>query len=236
MVYFIYMNKKDKKIIIISLAFNIAILLLTIFGCVVLFTGFEFMPEEPLIESTKLGMFKFFTTDSNILMGVVSAVFIACEVAVLFGKRADIPKTAYIIKLVATSAVTLTFLVVFCYLSIVVNGRVDLLLKNSSVFFHLVNPVLAITTFVAFERTKKINLKHTIWSVLPTAAYGVFYITNVSMHVQNGKVSTDFDFYHLIQGGVWQAIFVVPLLLAITYGISVSLWFLNRNGGKKSNL
>ena len=218
----------NKKTIIASLILNIVIAASTIFAAIVLFGGFDFMPEDPLVATTKLGQFKFFTTDSNILFGIVALILAIYELLVLVGKKKEIPKALQILKLAATAAVSLTLLVVFSYLTIIVNGKVWLLLKNSSVFFHLINPLLGIIVFVFFENANKLKFRHTLWGAVPTVAYGFFYVTNVLTHAEGGMVSTDYDFYRFVQGGVWQTAIVVPLLLAVSFGISVALWAANK--------
>ena len=50
--------------------------------------------------------------------------------------------------------------------------------------------------------------------------------------MKNGRVSPIYDWYWFVQGGLWQIIIVMPMMLAITYIISFVLWRLN----KKSNI
>ena len=105
------MNKNKLKV---SLILNIIIVLFTIIASTMMFTGIKFSNGvEPVLETTKLGMFKFFTVDSNLLMGIVSLIFIIYEVWILKNKKEDIPKNICILKLMATTAVALTFFVVF---------------------------------------------------------------------------------------------------------------------------
>ena len=60
-----------------SLILNIVIVLLTIFASIIMFTGIKLTSgAEPLLETSKIGMFKFFTVDSNIFMGLISLLFI----------------------------------------------------------------------------------------------------------------------------------------------------------------
>ena len=66
----------DKKSIKISLVINLIIVLFTIIASIIMFTGIKIMEGEPILETTKLGMFKFFTVDSNLLMGIVSLIFV----------------------------------------------------------------------------------------------------------------------------------------------------------------
>ena len=57
---------KNKTNIKISLAINICIFIFTILASIIMFTGFKFMHGTDIVlESTKLGMFRFFTVDSN---------------------------------------------------------------------------------------------------------------------------------------------------------------------------
>ena len=77
-------NKLEKKNIKISLIINIIVVLLTIIASIIMFTGFKFMyGYEPLLETTKIGMLKFFTVQSNLLMGIVSLLFAIKEVKLL---------------------------------------------------------------------------------------------------------------------------------------------------------
>ena len=64
---------KGKVNIKISLAINIIIVVFTIAASIIMFTGFKFMHGyETVLESTKIGMLRFFTVDSNIFMGIVA--------------------------------------------------------------------------------------------------------------------------------------------------------------------
>ena len=53
-----------------------------------MFTGFKFMyGYEPILETTKIGMLKFFTVQSNLFMGIVSLLFAIKEVKLLKEKK-----------------------------------------------------------------------------------------------------------------------------------------------------
>ena len=81
-------NKLGKKHIIISLIINIIVVLLTLIASIIMFTGFKFMyGYEPLLETTKIGMLKFFTVQSNLFMGIVSLLFAIKEVKLLKEKK-----------------------------------------------------------------------------------------------------------------------------------------------------
>ncbi len=220
------MNKHNIKI---SLFFNIFIVLMTLFACIAMFFGIKFMVGyEVILESNKLGMFRFFTVQSNIFMGIVALLFAIKEIKVLNGDIKDISAFMYTLKLVATTAVALTFIVVFAYLGNIAEYGLMSLLMNSNLFFHLFIPVVSIITFVLFERTNKIKFKYTLYGILPSFLYSIYYIINILVHMENNVVSPKYDWYYFIQNGVNGIVIVAPLMFAITYIISLCLWRLNK--------
>ena len=225
---------KRNKSLKISLVLNIIIFLMVIAASIIMFTGFRFMKgSEPVLETTKLGMFRFFTVDSNIFMGLIALLFALHEVKVLKKKEKDIPRTYYILKLMATTGVGLTFLVVFAYLGPISKGGLPVLLRNSNLFFHLLIPVLSMFTFILFERNDKLSFKYSFYGLIPMLLYAVYYIINILFHMRNGYVSPKYDWYWFVQEGVWTAFIVFPIIVLITYTISVVLWRINRKKVKK---
>ncbi len=207
-----------------SLILNILITLLTIFASIIMFTGIKITHgAEPLLETSKIGMFKFFTVDSNIFMGLISLLFIIKEI-----KNEEITKNMYRLKLMSTTAVSLTFIIVFTYLGPIAAGGIKSMLQNSNLFFHLIIPVLSIINLTLFEKTDKLKRKDTLYGIIPTVIYALFYLTNILIHVENGKVSPIYDWYWFVQGGIKTAIIVAPMIILITYIISLILWKINR--------
>lgn len=206
-----------------SLILNTIIVLLTTLASIIMFTGIKLTHgAEPLLETSKIGMFKFFTVDSNIFMGVISLLYI---IKIL--KNKEITKTLQILKLMSTTSVTLTFIVVFLYLGPIAQDGISSMLQNSNLFFHLIIPLLSIITFVKYEKIN-IKLKDTLYGIIPTITYALFYLINILIHTENGKVSPIFDWYWFVQNGVKTAIIVLPLIILITYIISLILYKLNR--------
>ena len=217
----IKMVKKMKKK---SLILNTTIVILTIFASFIMFTGINLTNgAEPLLETTKIGMFKFFTVDSNIFMGIISLLFIIKII-----KNQKITKKMYILKLMSTTSVTLTFIVVFFYLGPISKDGIKSMLQNSNLFFHLIIPVLSIINFTIFERTNKLKIKDTLYGIIPTVIYAVIYVTNLLLHVENGTVSPIYDWYWFVQNGIKYAIIVAPMIILISYIISLVLWKLNK--------
>lgn len=213
----------------ISIILNGIIFLLTLFASVIMFTGLKFMHGvEPILETTKLGMFKFFTVDSNIFIGIISFIFLLYEIRLLKGNIKEIPIKLYIFKLMSTVSVSLTLFVVFFYFVPITNFKVLPMIMNSNLFFHLIIPILSIITFVLFEKTDKLKYRYTFFGLIPSFIYGVYYLINILIHMEYFKVSPIYDFYYFVQNGVWTSIIVIPIIFLITYVISLILWKLNK--------
>ena len=214
-------NEKEIKTMKISLIINIIIFIFTIVASIIMFTGFKFMyGYETVLESTRIGMFRFFTVDSNLFMGIIALLFAIEEKKVLDGKKEEISTKMYVLKLMATTGVGLTFFVVFMYLGPIAKGGIPSMIMNSNLFFHLLIPVISMLNFMIFEKTNKLKFKHSFYGVIPMIVYGIYYLGNVLIHVENGKVSPKYDWYWFVQNGIWTAVIVVPMILIFTYGIS----------------
>lgn len=221
-----YNNKINIKV---SLILNIITTLFTIVASTIMFTGFNFMhTNETVLESSKLGMLKFFTVQSNVFMGIIALLFAFEEIKLLNEKEKNISKKLYILKLMSTTAVGLTCFIVFSYLGPISKGGIISMLMNSNLFFHLLIPVISIINFIFFEKTNIIIVKETFYGIIPILLYAFYYLTNILIHMENGKVSVLYDWYWFVQQGVWTAIYVVPMILGITYIISFILWKLNK--------
>ena len=55
----------------------------------------------------------------------------------------------------------------------------------------------------------------------------IYYLGNVLIHIEDGKVSPIYDCYGFIQNGVWTAVIVATIILPILYTISLILWRFN---------
>ena len=233
----IYVNKGDymnKRNIIISLIINIIIVLFTVSSAIMMFTGFKFMHGIDILSVSHIEMFKFYTVDSNLLMGLVSLLFLIDEIKLLKGKIKEISTFKYILKLTSTVGVTLTFLTVFLYLGNIVDGGVVILLKNSNLFLHLLIPILSIISFIFFERTNKIKVKYVFLSIIPTIIYSLIYTINVLIHIENSKVSPVYDWYYFLQNSMNNIFIVMPFMLICTYVIGLLLYILNKKHNIKN--
>ena len=173
---------------------------------------------------------RYFTVDSNILLGIFSLIAAIDERRVWKGRKEDVSALSLILKLMGTVGVTLTMLVTVFYLTPTTMQRYGLLgmYKGSNFLLHLVNPILAIFVFLRCERTSRIAFRHTWTGIIPMLIYAVYYVAEAVRHSDNGLIAPGYDWYGFFFNGVKSGVIMVPLLIFITYMISYVLWRLNR--------
>lgn len=204
------MKKKN-----ISILLNGLIILFTIIGIIFMILGINFMGKSKLLIANNISVLKFFTVDSNILIGLTSLIY-------LLSKKKSTTFLS-ILKLVATTSITLTFLVTALYL-VPMNFHLFFdFYKNSNLFFHLITPILSIITYLFFDEVKKIKKSYLTWNLLPVFLYSNFYLTNVLTHMKKNKISYEYDFYGFMIGGIKSIIIVIPLILFLTFFIGLLL-------------
>ena len=219
----VFMKKNKIKL---SILFNSLIVLLALFVCFMIITGFKIdngVEPRVMLASTGFGAFKFFTVDSNLFLTIVACIFIVYDCKLLAGKIKTIPKWLMILKYVATVSVGVTFFTVFLYLGWVAEGGMISLLRNSNLFLHLIMPVLAFITFLFFDDIK-LESKHIIYGLIPLFVYSIYYGINGLAHMKNGIIPLEFDIYGFLQDGLLKAVIVLVVVFIGNYIISYGLY------------
>ena len=209
---------------------NICIFILEVFAIGWMMSGFN----NGVFSGARLSALRYFTVDSNILMGIVALVAAIQEGKVIKGKREekgkreDLSSGVYTLKLAGTVGVTLTMLVTAFFLAPKSATGYFSLFYYSNFFLHLVNPLLSIITFLFLEKTDKIPFKNTLTGIIPMVLYAVYYVEEAVTHSTNGIIAKGYDWYGFFYDGIRSGVVVLPLMVLITYLISLVLWKLNR--------
>ena len=212
--------KKTKVAIII----NFIIFIFMVFALIMALTGLSF---DMTIKKHSIRIFKYFTTLSNILMGLVALMLAIVEIISLKNNK-SINKIYYFIKYIATISVTITFLTVALFLAPVFYGkRFFDAFHDTNFFYHFLNPVLSIIVFLFFENTKTIKFKQTFFGLIPFALYSIYYVIEAVTHMDNGKVMNGYDWYGFFYFGIPMFFVLMLFMFALTYGISFSLYKIN---------
>lgn len=154
-------------------------------------------------------LFRFFTTLSNVLLAVSSAVLLACPYGAM-------PVWAVMLKYSGTAAVTVTMLTVLLFLG-PVSHQWKLLLTGPQLMLHLICPLLALCSFIFFEGTA-LPLWAVVFGVLPVLLYGAVYCRMVVFTPEERRWD---DFYGFNTGGRWAASMAVMFSAAAVIAFAV---------------
>ncbi len=215
----------------VAFGLNVLIFMLELFAVIWMMSG----KGGGILSGSRLSALKYFTVDSNILLGITAIIAAIDEKRVLDGKKSGVSTSTLIAKLVGTVGVTLTMIVTVFYLVPITAAAygVFALFTYSNFFLHLLNPILAIITFLFFEQTDKIAFRHTFTGIVPMLIYAVYYVSTALAHSSDGRVLKGYDWYGFFAFGTESAVIIVPILILLTYGISFLLWKLNRRAFEK---
>ena len=192
-----------------------------------MFTGFQFMSNMEIFSNIGIEAFRYYTVDTNVLVGISSLIMIIYEILFLRNKIKEIPKYVYVLKYIGVVGVMLTFIVTAFYLSPMYGKDFILLYMNTNLFFHLVVPLLSLYSYIKYEKNK-LEYKYTFITLSSVIIYAIFYITNILLHLENGKVVKEYDWYGFVIGGIYSLIIGPIIILLISYLISYIIYKLNK--------
>lgn len=218
-------RQPDKKKMIVSLAINLLLFLITT-GVIVsyFFTDSE---HVRVIIHSKDEVFWFFTTDSNILAAIAALVMAICEIRVLRGKADRLPKAAVILKFMGTACLMLTLLVCLLYLA----PRFGFVFIFGDSFFHvhLSAPVMAFVSLCFFEKSERLSIPDAFLAFVPMAVYAAVYSIMVfAIGELNGGWR---DLYHFTDSG--STLISVMLIIALDIVIILGQRAIYNRGIKK---
>lgn len=206
---------------------NIATFVLILFSTLWMFSGIRFGNAPAVLQGKRLAMFKYYTVDSNVIMGIIALYVATMQNKVLKGKIKELPAYVYVCKLVGVVGVTLTMLVTVFFLTPTLGAYACF--NNSNLFLHVVNPLISIICFACFEKTESIPFKQTFTGTVTMLIYAVYYVTVSVIHSNGNRVDKGYDWYGFFALGLKSGFIIVPIIILITFGISFVLWKLNRS-------
>ena len=157
-------------------------------------------------------LFRFFTTLSNVFCALTATVVIIVWLA-----AGELPLWAVILKYSGTCAVTVTMMTVLLFLG-PISGEWKLLLTHGELLLHLICPLLAIESFVLFEKRPM-----PAWALAagfaPVLLYALLYCRKVVYAPEEKRWD---DFYGFNKGGKWPLSAAVMLIASAL--IALALW------------
>ena len=209
----------NKIRIISDLAVNLAIAVFTVMAVYNYFSG-----GPDALGSVNTQTFRYFTTDSNLLMAVIALVYAGFNVLCLFRPETAEPKWLHILKFTGTTAVSVTFVTVVIFLgptaAMKSGARGYFRMFEGNVFFlHFLCPLLAIVSFTLLERGPRLSVIETLWALIPTVVYSIIYYIMVVKAARPWP-----DFYGFTFGGkMWAVPFSVLGMYTLTFGLATLL-------------
>ena len=150
---------------------------------------------------------RYFTALSNVLCAIAA-------LAVVIGRLCGhVPQAVLVLKYVGTCAVSVTMLTVLVFLGPTIGYKP--LLTGPDFWLHLVCPILAIVSLLAWDRPS-MGVGAVLLGALPVAAYGVLYLYKVILAPPEKRWD---DFYGFNRGGKWPVSFA-----AMTAGALLVSW------------
>ena len=155
---------------------------------------------------------RYFTALSNLLCAVTALAVAVCRLG-----GGALPYAVGVLKYVGTAAVTVTMLTVLLFLGPVSKDWKGLL-SRADLFLHLINPLLALVSFLFFEKTAM-----PAWTIAvgtaPVVLYAILYWYKVIRAPEPRRWE---DFYGFNAGGKWPLSIGAMLLAAAL--IAFVLW------------
>ena len=122
--------------------------------------------------------FIFFTIDSNILAALACLIVLIHNIKAHFAgnPQAPIPHRIFLVKMIGTVAVTLTFVTVAVFLGPTLGYHYMYI--GANFFMHGVVPLLCIVSYLFVEKGE-LTFKESLLGFIPICVYGICYITFV---------------------------------------------------------
>lgn len=216
---------KRKLLQILALIANLSIVFLVGLGTYQMMSGAS---DGAALTARGLLALRYFTVQSNLLMGVAALVYAIALFRALRRDRATVPVRAQVFLLTATASVGLTFLVVAGFFVQVLHAK-DMFV-GANLWFHLVVPLLSIVCYVLLDRFARMKKRALLFVAVPMLLYGLFYAANcmingVGDYSGGGDLN---DWYWFLYWGYPVGVAFFVGLCAVTVGLGALLRWLNQ--------
>lgn len=195
----------------LNLFFDFLIVVLVIISVFTMFNS-----SDGILTGSKWKAFKYFTVQSNLFMGVASGI----SLYFLVFKKDKYPTWIVVLKLMAVTCLTLTFLTVLGYLAPLMG--IWLVFLGANLYMHLIIPVLSIVTFITIEPKVDLKFKWNLFSIIPSGTYGIFYLSCLCAFNDFGNVD-GWDWYAFGTFGIGVGLVMLFGLNLVAFGSSVGI-------------
>ncbi len=206
-------QKINRRKCAITLLFSAAVVICTAIGVVMNLTTLA----DENFDHMGIKTFCMFTVNSNILMGIAMFLTVPYAIDGLRKQYFRLPDWLVVTLFVATTALSLTFLISLFVLA-PVKGFV-LIFTGSRFFLHGLCPILAIYTFCFVLKDLHIKWRASFYCLIPVFIYACVYYTLVKIVGEERGGWNDF-YGFLTRIPEWISL---SAFLPLTYGIALGL-------------
>ena len=220
------MNAKKKNGV--DLILNVVVIL-----CTIAATGVYFFSGPDVLGSQKTACFRYFTTDSNVLVALTSIVMLVYNIRRTRAPETEMPRWTLIFRYVGVTSVTITLLTVVFFLAPMAAMRGGFanyfrFFEGNTFVLHFSTPVIAFLAFCLLEKDRKLTVRDSLWTLLPTVVYSIVYLVMVAF------VRVWPDWYGFTFGGKTVMIPVSMIgMYLLTFGVANALRVIGPKAGKE---
>ena len=168
---------------------------------------------------------RYFTVQSNMLLGAILLIALPFDASLLLGKRNESPLPIRVLNLVGTIGTTITMLTVLFFLGPTMGY--GFMFSEANLFFHLLIPLAGLIRVIFLEgEGDGPKWQASFFGLIHLFGYGLFYLFNVAIH--NGYGQTDYDWYGFGTNGLGIGILAFALMLMGAFFLTWGLLMLQR--------
>ena len=175
------------------------------------------------LKSSGLENLKYYTVLSNLFCGIVAFA----EMVAYICRKVEFDFT--MLKFMGATVAGLTAVIIAAFLQ-PTYPDIDMY-QGSNLWFHLIVPVIAVVECIfTADGASKISFRRTLFTMIPSAVYGLFYIINILIRGV-GTWPHSNDWYGFLNWGWSVGIIIFIVIIILTWLVSVVLWLLNKLWG-----
>lgn len=215
-------NILGRPVLFIAILMNSAVTVLAAIGAVISF------------RRNGEGILQYYTMESNLFGAAACAIMAVFLLRKIFSGK-DVPAWATIIKYMSVCCLSVTFFVVVTILApmnIEKGGYWALLMRDDMLYLHLLCPVLAIVSFLLFDKVPFRTIKMACISLVPTACYATVTTTLNAAYVMAGP----YPFLYVHEQPVWMSFMWFALILGGAFAIGAVFACVKQVPGKTKGL
>ena len=194
------------------LVLNLIIVILVIVGTIVMMLS---KASATGLMGSGIENLRYYTVLSNEFAGIVAA----CQLIALYRGKGYLR----VLKLTATTAVSLTFLVVAGFFG-PFYGWIQLY-RGSNLFFHLIVPILCVIELLTAGFKEPLTIKQCLTASLSTVVYGFAYLINILIN-GIGEWPDSNDWYGFLNWGMGVGLIIFAGIVLTAFGVACLLRFI----------